>query len=229
MSSFVTPILLRTRDVLRGEPWTIVTRKPYQALSFYLTLIVILGSSYGAVMGTYAGFGGDRIWQIIYSAVKVPLLLTVTFVVALPSFFVLNTLLGLRQDWSRVLAALTASQATLTILLFSLAPLTAVFYASVANYKMAVLFNGVMFAVASFGTQRILRKHYVMLIHSNARHRLLLQFWLVIYIFVGVQMGWVLRPFVGDPGSPTQFFRQGAWSNAYVEVAAMVWGVIVGR
>ena len=49
-----------------------------------------------------------------------------------------------------------------------------------------------------------------------------------LYVFVAIQMGWVLRPFVGDPDQPTRFFRAGAWSNAYVEIAQLVWRV-VGR
>jgi hypothetical protein len=31
-------------------------------------------------------------------------------------------------------------------------------------------------------------------------------------------MAWVLRPFVGNPAQPTRFFREHAWSNAYVVV-----------
>ena len=29
----------------------------------------------------------------------------------------------------------------------------------------------------------------------------MLRTWLVIYVFVGIQMGWVLRPFIGDPAA----------------------------
>jgi hypothetical protein len=31
--------------------------------------------------------------------------------------------------------------------------------------------------------------------------------WIVVFGFVGAQMGWVLRPFIGAPGSPFQIFR----------------------
>ena len=27
----------------------------------------------------------------------------------------------------------------------------------------------------------------------------MLRAWMVIYVFVGIQMGWVLRPFIGNP------------------------------
>ena len=29
----------------------------------------------------------------------------------------------------------------------------------------------------------------------------MLRTWIVIYVFVGIQMGWVPRPFIGDPKS----------------------------
>ena len=31
-------------------------------------------------------------------------------------------------------------------------------------------------------------------------------------------MAWVLRPFIGSPSSPVNFFRREAWGNAYVEL-----------
>lgn len=46
--------------------------------------------------------------------------------------------------------------------------------------------------------------------------------------FVGVQMGWTLRPFVGSPGIPGAFFREDSYTNAYVAVARVVLGA-VGR
>ncbi len=36
-------------------------------------------------------------------------------------------------------------------------------------------------------------------------------------------MGWNIRPFVGTPGEPVRFFRNGSWENAYVVVARMIW------
>jgi len=42
--------------------------------------------------------------------------------------------------------------------------------------------------------------------------------WLVLYTFIGIQMGWVLRPFIGSPKLETAFFREEAWGNAYLEI-----------
>jgi hypothetical protein len=182
-------------------------------------LVLACGLVYGAVMGCYGG----RPFQVIFSSVKVPILLLATVGLSLPSFFMLNTLVGVRADFGEALRGVMVSQAGLTVLLVALAPLTAFWYASSGVYRQAILFNGLMFAVASAGGQVILRRSYLPLMARNPRHRWLLRAWLVLYVFVGVQMGWVLRPFIGDPTEPVQFFRDEAWDNAYVIVARMVW------
>jgi len=49
-------------------------------------------------MGTFSGLAAGRFHQLLYSGVKVPLLMLVTFGLCLPSFFVLNTVAGLRDE-----------------------------------------------------------------------------------------------------------------------------------
>ncbi len=211
-------LALDARDLLRGD----LSGTPARSAA-RVVLLVLCGGFYGAVMGSFGGWAGTHVAQVWISATKVPLLLLATFLLALPSFFVLNTLLGVRGDFGQVLRALVGAQAGLTIVLCALAPYTALWYASSAAYQPAVLFNGGMFAVASLAGQALLRRAYRGLIARNRRHRLLLRLWLVLYVFVGIQMGWVLRPFVGSPNSVPQFFRDEAWGNAYVVVARLVW------
>lgn len=191
-----------------------------------VALTVLCGGLYGGAMGAFGGLLGERGWQVAISATKVPLLLLASFAISLPSFFVLNTLLGVRSDFPVVLRVLVGSQAGLTVVLAALAPYTLLWYASFDDYANAILFNGVMFAVATFTAQALLRRGYRPLIARDRRHRWLLGLWLLIYSFVAVQMAWVLRPFVGQPGTPVQFFRTETWGNAYVIVARMVWDAL---
>ncbi|MCA9039208.1 MAG: hypothetical protein KDA65_02550 [Planctomycetaceae bacterium] len=184
-------------------------------LQFLPLMVLFLGGFYGAIMGTYGGFTGERLWQVLYSATKVPLLLLATFSISLPSFFVLNTLVGLRSDFGKVLSALLATQAGMTIILASLSPYTVLWYLSFENYGQAIMFNGLMFGIASLTAQLILLKFYRPLIRQNKLHRLMLILWLILYAFVGIQMGWVLRPFIGSPNEPVEFFREESWGNAY--------------
>ncbi len=131
VSLFSAKDLLRRADaVLRGVhpvgPWT---------------LIVLCGLVYGGVMGAFGGL----FWQVVYSAVKVPLLLLATPAAQrLPSYLVVNTLLGVRADFAEALRAIAASQATVTIVLVALAPLTLLWYASSTAYHAAILFNAAM-------------------------------------------------------------------------------------
>ncbi|MEX0655727.1 MAG: hypothetical protein WD534_08685 [Phycisphaeraceae bacterium] len=208
-------------NLLRGRP---VQARHGEArrLLHLLQLLVMFGIVYGLVMGSFGGVAGERLWQPIYSGLKVPLLLLVSFGISLPSFFVLNSLFGLRDDFAQVLHALVAAQAGLTLVLAAVAPFTVVWYLSVGDYNMAILFNAGMFAVATLAGQWMLRRSYRPLILRQPRHRLMLRAWLVIYAFVGIQMGWVLRPFIGSPDAPTRFFRSEAWGNAYVEVGQIV-------
>jgi hypothetical protein len=65
---------------------------------------------------------------------------------------------------------------------------------SYRGYEEATLFNALAFAVASGSGQVLLRRLYRPLIARDVRHRALLRLWLIIYAFVGIQMGWLLRP-----------------------------------
>ena len=187
--------------------------------------VVLGGGLYGAVMGGY----GERLPQVVYSAVKVPLLLLFTTALALPSFFVVNTLLGLRRDWPAALRAVLASQGAVAVVLGSLAPYTALVYASGCGYHAATTFNGGMFLAAAVAAQGVLRAYYAPLIAGDPRHRATLRLWLGLYSFIAVQLGWVLRPFVGSPALRPAFFRDGAWGNAYVVVAETVWAAVTGE
>ncbi len=211
--------------VLRSGPAEVTALR----LRTLILCTLSFGMLYGAVMGSYSGLQAGRYQLLLYSACKVPFLILGAFALSLPSFYVLNTLLGLSRDFGNALRGLAATQAGLTIVLAALAPLTATFYASVAHYSRAVSFNGLMFLVASISSQVLLKRHYDPLIAKNGRHRWMLRGWLVIYSFVAIQLAWILRPFVGDPLSPPEFFRADVLSeNAYVVVARLAWRFLSG-
>ena len=87
---------------------------------------------------------------------------------------------------------------------------------------MAVLFNAAMFAVASISAQILLSAYYTKLVDRNARHRWMVRLWIVVYAFVGIQAGYVLRPFIGDPGLDPSFLRKDSFENAYVKVFSLI-------
>ncbi len=198
----------------------------YKKLLIFILLSLFFGCVYGSVMGSYGGI--DSI-QIIYSGVKVPMLFICSFFLSLPSFFVLSTLLGLRQDFLYAIGALLVCQSGVTIILCSFMPFTVLWYTSFSDYKGVIIFNGLMFALASISAQFILRKFYRPLIAKNKRHLWLLRAWFAIYSFVAIQMSWTLRPFIGYKKLDPQFFRDEAWGNAYIELTNIIINYVIDK
>lgn len=215
-------------DILRRATWTTSSQTGQRTLTKLVCSLVACGLFYGAAMGSFglAERGDEWLLQMVYSAVKLPLLLGVSFAISLPSFFVLNTLFGLRPDFSVVLRSLLATQAGFTIFLAAFAPLTLFWYASSPDYARALLFNGCMFAAASIASQRLLRGHYRSLIERNPRHSRMLWAWTGVYALVAIQMAWLLRPFIGAPDRPITFFRPEAWENAYLVIWRLITQVL---
>ena len=214
---------LRTVDeFLRGQGRFALDAPLAGRLRWLVAFVVTGGLVYGAVMGSFSALAPGRWHQMLYAGLKVPLLLLATFVLCLPSFFIINTVAGLRDDFGQALQAIVGAQACVTLVLAALAPTVGVFYLSSGDYLWAVLFNGILFGTASLAAQTVLRRYYRPLIRRDRRHRWMLYAWFVLYAFVGIQMGWVLRPFIGDPNAPVRFFREGAWGNAYVVVGRLL-------
>jgi hypothetical protein len=210
--------LLRGAD--RFAPSAVVRRPGW----WLPAMVLAFGPIYGATMGSYHLVAPERVWQMAFSGLKLPLLLFATSVLCLPGFFVLNTILGLRDDFRESLQAIVAGQAGLSIALASLAPIIRFWYFSCASYRYAILANAATFAVATIAGHVVMLRYYRWLIRRHPYHRIALYAWLGLYAFVGIQMGWMLRPFIGAPELRVSFFRQEPFTNAYVVVAGLIWG-----
>ena len=217
--------LARTDDFLRATGPFSLSHLGHERPGWWLPVMILAFSPvYGAVMGSFHFDAPARTWQVVFSASKMPLLLFATRVLCLPGFFVLNTILGLRDDFREATQAILAGQAGLSIALASLAPFTRFWYCSTTSYRSAHVFNAAMFTVAAIAGQIVMFRYYRGLISRHRYHRIMLCAWLALYAFVGIQMGWVLRPFIGAPGLKPTFFREEAFGNAYVVVARLILG-----
>ncbi|TWT74504.1 hypothetical protein Pla123a_33270 [Posidoniimonas polymericola] len=227
----MTALLRTADDILRRAPWTTAPHDAGRAVPRLAGCVVAFACVYGAAMGAYRGFNAEPQWalQMAYSAIKAPLLLGGSFLLTLPAFFTLSSLLGLRDSFGQMVRALVAGQAALAIALAAFAPLTLLAYASSPDYDFARAFNAVVFATAALAGQSVLRRHCRPLIEQNRRHRTLLVAWGGVYAFVAIQLAWLLRPFFGASGLAVRFLREEAWDNAYVQLARIVWRAVVGE
>ena len=184
-----------------------------------LVLVMVAGGAiYGAAMGSFSGVTEGHWRQVILSGIKVPFFLGATFLLCLAPYYTANALMGLSRDFPQALRGLVGGLAVTGIVLATLAPFTLGVNASSNNYPGVVLWSALMFGVASLSGHFRLRQHYADLIRAARGHKALLWLWTALFMFVGIQMAWMLRPFVGAPDQPFQWFRPEAWGNAYIKL-----------
>ena len=154
---------------VRGLEWDKLPRWAAPAL------IVGSGALYGAVMASYNGLAGDRVLMVAYGAAKVPLLFVATMLLAVPSFYVLNLLLGVGDHFRRVWRALVDFQLAVSLQLAALVPVTAFMNLTNGDYRVAQAFSTLLFAGATWNARRALARAYAPLIAENPVHRGLLR------------------------------------------------------
>ncbi len=202
-------IALAAERLLRGE----VADVPARATC------ALVGALGAAAMGLALGGSSGDARLGLFAAVKVPMLLALATGLCLPSFYVVNTVLGLRNDFAAAWHAVLAAQATLGIVLGALAPVAVFQSLSVHDPYAQTLLDGGLFASATWAAQLVLARHYRPLIARDPRHRYAVRLWLVLFVFAGIQLAWNLRPFRGTEGFAVQFLRPEAFDqNAYVVV-----------
>jgi hypothetical protein len=175
--------------------------------------------------------------QVLASMAKVPLLFFLTLIVTFPSLYVFNALIGSRLTMGSLLKLLIAAMAVMLTLLAAFGPIVAFFAASTNSYPFMKLLNVVVFAIAGvMGLAFLLQTlHRLAAVHEfpvvtppvegeepgptpgvlermaqsahTATVNRIFRIWIVVFALVGAQMGWVLRPFIGDPAKPYSFFR----------------------
>ncbi len=184
-----------------------------------LLVFFACGGFYGAIMATFA-FSLERLPLVSCGMLKVPILFGSTMLLAIPGFYVLSNLRGVGADFKEVFSLLLDYQLLIAITLAALAPITLLVNLSAPAhaYQAVQLWNSFTFFVAALTAQRKFTLQSKPLIQRDPRHRLLLRGWTVLYAFVGIQMAWTLRPFIGSPDQRIGFLREGKLENAYVKL-----------
>jgi len=186
---------------------------------------VVFFMLYGAVMGST-----HSLLQALSSAVKLPVLFVATLVICSPTLYFFNVLFGsnqsLTQNFCLILTAITVT----AVLLLSFAPIVLFFLLTTNHYQFFKLLNVAIFAITgSIGVTFLSQGMRVVSAggREGARaRRNVMRFWVVIYAFVGSQMAWTLRPFIGAPSMGFELFRQ-LGGNFYANIFASI-GEILG-
>jgi hypothetical protein len=175
---------------------------------------------YGAVMGST-----HSLWQAISSAAKLPLLFLATLVICAPTLYFFNLVYGSNQSLSQNVALMLTAITVTAVVLLSFAPIVLFFLLSSSQYQFFKLLNVGVFAISGlvgvvFLAQGMRAVSAGPKGGAQARENVV-RLWILVYAFVGSQVAWTLRPFVGAPSMPFELFRQ-LGGNFYANIFASI-------
>ncbi|HWB60572.1 MAG TPA: hypothetical protein VG733_13850 [Chthoniobacteraceae bacterium] len=191
-------------------------------LAFCAASIVAGCALYGGVVGLWRAPA-----QAVYTAVKMPLLVFLTCGANALLNGMLAQLLGSGLGFRQTSLAILMSFATSSVVVAALSPVSlfvclntpppAAHAEHGAAHSVMILCNVVFIAYAGVvANQRLLR----MLAHrcGNARvARRVFGSWLAGNLFLGAQISWILRPFIGSPLLAVQFLRDNPFHGNFYE------------
>lgn len=180
---------------------------------------------YGAVLGST-----HSLWQTLSSAVKLPLLFLATLVICSPTLYFFNVLFGSNQSMTQNFALTLTAVTVTSVLLLSFAPIVLFFILTTSNYQFFKLLNVMIFAVCGLVGVLFLSEG-VRIVSAAGKEgassrRWVVRLWIILYAFVGSQMAWTLRPFIGAPSMKFELFRQ-LGGNFYANILASI-GEVLG-
>jgi hypothetical protein len=180
---------------------------------------------YGAVLGST-----HSLWQTLSSAVKLPILFLATLVVCSPTLYFFNVLFGSNQSLTQNFALILTAITVTSVLLLSFAPIMVFFLLTTSGYQFFKLLNVAIFAVCGFVGVLFLSQGMRIVSAAGKEgaqaRRTVMWMWVIIYAFVGSQMAWTLRPFIGAPSMEFELFRQ-LGGNFYANIFASL-GEVLG-
>jgi len=191
----------------------------------HFVLLLIFSMIYGAIMGSYNSF-----LQAVSSMVKMPLLFLLIILICFPAFYVIQTVLGSRLSLGQMISIILTGFVFMSCIMVSFATIIAFFMITGDDYAFLKLLHVLVIIVAGFFGMRAIvealkysceKKH----IYPKTGVKVF-QMWIFILAFVGAQLSWSLRPFVGSKDMDFQLLRQRG-GNFYIDVLKSMGSIVM--
>lgn len=195
-----------------------------ERIRWFLLAIVLLSGCYGIVMGSI-GLTADlpkAFLQMVSSALKVPVLYLLSVAICFPVLYIVLVLMGARLTFAQTLSLILLALTLNSVLLASCAPILVFFMVTGSDYNFVKLLHVCVFAFSGAWAMMALWHGLRSMCEKSdlyPRQAIkILQLWILIFGFVGTQMAWSLRPFVGSPELGYEIVRTGRQGNFYQAV-----------
>jgi hypothetical protein len=174
-------------------------------LAYSMLTVIALAGFFGFVAGAYSGPA-----QAISAGIKLPLLFFATFVICFPAFYVVQVLVGSRLRLPQVVVLVFGALSLTSILLAAFVPVIAFFLLTGANYYFQHLLNIAIAGIAGGYGMYALHEGLAVVCDKRGvyprKALTIMRAWALLFAFVGVQLAWNLRPFLGDRNQPFRVF-----------------------
>ena len=186
-------LFIRDRETIYKNIKSETHLKNYAVVATIST--IVFAALYGAVMGVYAGG-----IQILFDAIKIPMLLLISLYVSLPTYFVLNGILGGELSLRQMAVLFMVSVTVMSIMMIAFLPVTLFFTLTTpertfATYGFSILLNVLFFALAGLTAVSYLLNGFSRIHGENKRWVPAMMIGSIVLAFVGTQLAWVLRPY----------------------------------
>jgi hypothetical protein len=177
---------------------------------------IFMSAIYGMVMGATNLLQasqmapGFKFLMIATTGAKVPILFLLTMVIVLPPIYVSNAYIGSRVSFLQMFTLMISTIAVISTSLASGATIALFFSLTSKSYHFIKLLHFLIFACSGIAGLTFLSKSLMQITAREMQSTMKMLFvgWLIIYAFVGLELSWVLRPYIGNPDESFTLFRQ---------------------
>ncbi|MBM2814887.1 MAG: hypothetical protein HW421_1649 [Ignavibacteria bacterium] len=161
----------------------------------------------GFVIGIY-----HSLIQSVSAGIKLFILFLLSLIICFPTFYVIQIIIGSRIKLINLIAIILSGALLSSWILVAFIPIVIFFMITGGNYYFMQLLHIAIMGFASFFGMKLI----VEALKFNCENEdiypktgvTIFRFWIVIFLFVSIQLGWNLRPFMSKQTEPFQIFRQ---------------------
>lgn len=185
-----------------------IDRKQSNKLLLNQVLIIVAFSFiYGLTMGGYHSF-----LQAIVAGLKLMTLFLTSLLICFPSFFIIQQIMGSKIKLKQLILIILSGFVLSSTIILSFAPVIIFFLITGDNYHFLQLLHvGIFLFAGFFGVRLIIDALKYACEKKNIYPQIGVigfKVWIIILAFVGIQLAWNLRPFLGDRNEDFKLFRK---------------------
>jgi hypothetical protein len=196
-------------------------------ITTHLFQVLIFSMVYGVIMGSYNGLS-----QAISSAIKMPVLILLIIIICFPAFYVIQTVLGSRLSIGQMISIILSGFVFMTCIMVSFSTIILFFMITGRNYYFLKLLHVFIIMTAGFyGMRAIVEALKYSCEKKNIYPKTgvyVFRVWIFILAFVGAQLSWSLRPFIGSKDTKFEIVRA-QFGNFYVDVLHSMGSIFVSQ